>query len=63
MPRGSKPGESRGGRQRGAPNKRMLAVADKLEAFGCDPTGGMARVVMNGTAELSIRAQVYKELA
>ena len=63
MPQGAKPGERRGGRQQGTPNKRTLAVTEKLEALGCDPIEGMARIAMNETAELSIRAQTYKEMA
>jgi hypothetical protein len=38
--RGSKPGEKRGGRQKGTPNKKTLAVAQKLEALACDPSEG-----------------------
>jgi hypothetical protein len=45
------------------PNKRTVAVIDRLEALGCDPIGGMARIAMDETVELSIRAQMYKELA
>jgi len=64
MPRGgAKPGERRGGRQRGTPNKRTAAVTETLEALGCDPIEGMARIAMDETAELGIRAQMYKELA
>ena len=60
---GAKPGERRGGRQKGTPNKRTEAVAEILATIGCDPIGGMARIAMDETAELSIRAQMYKELA
>lgn len=35
MPRGSKPGERRGGRQKGTPNKTTAALKEAiLEAFG-----------------------------
>jgi hypothetical protein len=37
--------------------------AERLEALGCDPLEGMARIAMGENAELSIRAQMYKELA
>jgi hypothetical protein len=60
---GSKPGERHGGRCKGTPNKRTMAVADKLEALGCDPIERMARIAMDEMAEVSIRAQMYKELA
>jgi hypothetical protein len=63
VPRGAKPGERRGGRCKGRPNKRTMAVADKLEALSCGAIKRMARIVMDETAELCIRAQMYKELA
>jgi hypothetical protein len=36
---------------------------DRLEALGCDPIEGMARIAMDETIDLSIRAQMFKELA
>ena len=63
MPRGAKAGERRGGRKTGTPNKRTLAVAEKLETLGCDPIEGMARIAMDENAELGLRAQMYRELA
>jgi hypothetical protein len=56
-------GHKTGGRIKGTPNKRTQAVAETLEALGCDPIEGMARIAMDENAELSIRAQMYKELA
>jgi hypothetical protein len=50
------------GRPKGSKNKQMLAVIDWLEALGCDPIEGMARITMGERADLSLRAQVYKEL-
>ncbi len=50
------------GRPKGSKNKQMLAVIDWLEALGCDPIEGMARITMDERADLSLRAQVYKEL-
>src|SRR4030088_1138154 len=38
MPRGSKPGERRGGRQRGTPNKATVAKTAALQAASADPT-------------------------
>jgi hypothetical protein len=38
MPRGSKPGERRGGRQRGTPNKATVAKAAALASVSADPT-------------------------
>jgi hypothetical protein len=56
-------GYKTGGRPSGTPNKRSLAVAEKLEALGCDPIEGMAKIAMDEKVEMSIRAQMYKELA
>ena len=36
-----------GGRQKGTPNKATQTVAEKLDALGCDPIEGMARIAMN----------------
>ena len=38
MPRGSKPGERRGGRRRGTPNKATVAKAAALASVSADPT-------------------------
>jgi hypothetical protein len=51
------------GRPKGSPNKQTLAVQDRLAALGCDPIEGMARIAMDETADLALRAQMYKELA
>jgi hypothetical protein len=51
------------GRPKGSKNKQTLAVTDRLEALGCDPIEGMARIAMDESADLSLREQMYKELA
>jgi hypothetical protein len=51
------------GRPKGSRNKQNLAITDRLQALGCDPIEGLAMIAMNEGAELSIRAQMYKELA
>ncbi|MGH8503840.1 MAG: hypothetical protein ACREVE_15520 [Gammaproteobacteria bacterium] len=38
-------------------------MTETLEALGCDPIAGMAHIAMDKTVDLSIRAQMYKELA
>ena len=58
---GSKPGERRSGRCKGTPNRKTQAVIDRLEALGCDPIEGMAKIAMDEKVEMSIRAQMYKE--
>jgi hypothetical protein len=63
MPRGANLGERRGGRQKGTPNKRTLAVADKLEKLGCDPIKGMATIAMDENQPMQLRASMYRELA
>jgi len=45
------------------PNKKMVAVAERLETLGCDPIEGMTRIAMDKHVELGLRAQMYKELA
>lgn len=47
MPRGSKPGERRGGREAGTPNRITLTIAEKLQELGCDPIEFQAIVVSN----------------
>ena len=59
---GSKPGERRGGRCKGTPNKRTLAVAEVLGELGLDPIKQMGQIAMDERVEVSIRVQVLKEL-
>jgi hypothetical protein len=65
MPRGAKPGERRGGRTKGTPNKKTASIQEKLDALKCDPLEGMARIaneaMANGDAQLALSA--FKELA
>src|SRR3712207_6142391 len=60
---GASPGECRGGRQVGTPNKQTKAVAERLEALGCDPIEGMARIAMDESQPIALRASMYRELA
>ena len=53
--RGSKPGERRGGRARGTPNKRTLFLEERLEELNCDPIGYMAKVMMDEEAHPQVR--------
>ncbi|MEO8715192.1 MAG: hypothetical protein ABI369_09280 [Acetobacteraceae bacterium] len=63
MSRGSLPGERRGGRQKGTPNKATLSVMEKLTAIGCDPIAGMARLASDETNAPELRGRMYAELA
>jgi hypothetical protein len=62
VPRGAQAGERRGGRTKGIPNKRTVAVTEKLEALDRDPIEGMARMAMAESQLIRLRAQMYKEL-
>lgn len=65
MPRGSKPGERRGGRKKGVPNKATLDVAERIKALGCDPIEGMVKVANMALEEkdLTVAGRMYTELA
>jgi len=52
-----------GGRKAGTPNKRTAEVIEKLEALGCDPIQGMARIAMDETNAPELRGRMYAELA
>jgi hypothetical protein len=56
-------GRKTGGRVKGTPNKGTVAVAERLEAIGCDPIEGMARIAMDINTPLDVRAKLYSELA
>jgi hypothetical protein len=64
MPWGSSsPGERRGGRQKGTPNKVTQEIVEKLRALGCDPLEGMARIAMDPESKPELRLKAYVELA
>ncbi len=52
-----------GGRRPGTPNKASRAVAEKLEAIGCDPILGMASIAMDAKNSPETRGRYYSELA
>ena len=60
---GSKPGERRGGRREGTPNRRTLEIIEKLEALGCDPVEGMAKLAADENNSAELRGRMYAELA
>ena len=61
--RGSRPGERRGGRQAGTPNRRTVEVAKRLAELDCDPIAGMARLAMDDTLDPALRGRMFSELA
>jgi hypothetical protein len=67
MPRGSKPGERRGGRQRGTPNKATVAKAVALKAASADPTitplQFLLDVMRDPTSPTDLRIQVARAAA
>lgn len=56
-------GQKTGGRKQGTPNKRTMELAERLEAIGCDPIEGMARIAMNRRTRPELRGRMYAELA
>jgi hypothetical protein len=60
---GSKPGERRGGRQRGSPNRRNVEVVHKLTALDCDPIAGMAQIALGEKNPVELRARMFAGLA
>ena len=56
-------GHKTGRRTSGTPNRKTQAVIDGLDALGCHLIEGMARIAMDEKVEMSIRAQMYRELA
>jgi hypothetical protein len=56
-------GRKTGGRQAGTPNKRTLSIEQKLEALGCCPFEGMARLALDESQPATLRAAMFKELA
>lgn len=52
-----------GGRKAGTPNRRTVEVQQKLEALGCDPIEGMARMALDQKNPPELRARMYAELA
>src|SRR4249920_2541921 len=67
MPRGSRPGERRGGRQRGTPNKATLAKATALASASADPTitplQFLLGVMRDPKAPTGLRVQVARAAA
>jgi hypothetical protein len=61
--KGTSPGERRGGRQKEAPNKMTPPVAEPLEALGCDPIEGTARIALDESQPIALRVSMYRELA
>ena len=63
MPAGSAPGERRGGRAKGTPNKATADVVTRLAELGCDPIEGMALLAMDEENPPELRGRMFAELA
>ena len=56
-------GKKTGGRREGTPNKRTQEIIEKLEALGCDPVEGMAKLAADENNSAELRGRMYAELA
>lgn len=52
-----------GGRSPGTPNKRTQEVSERLQPMECDPIEGMARIALDKSVPLDLRARMFAELA
>ena len=63
MPRGSLPGERRGGRQKGTPNRATAAKADEIAASGMTPLDYLVSVYRDETATRPERLEAAAKAA
>jgi hypothetical protein len=63
MPSGAKPGERRGGRQKGTPNKFPAEVQAAIAATGETPRDYMLRVMRDPQVEYARRDEMAKAVA
>ena len=63
MPGGAKVGHKKvGGRKRGTPNKRSLALRQALEAHGCHVEEQLAGLLQDPAVEATLKAEVLTKL-
>jgi hypothetical protein len=62
MSSGSQPGEHRGGRAPGTPNKRTTELVERLAELDCDPLEGLAAIAADPNTDAALRARVYADL-
>jgi hypothetical protein len=60
--RGSKPGERRGGRQKGTPNKVTADVRELAQAFGPDAINCLSEIMMDKAQPAAARVSASKEI-
>lgn len=63
MPRGSRPGERRGGRQKGTPNKKTAEIVAAAEASGEMPREFLLRIMRDNDKDLETRLHAAKAAA
>src|SRR5260221_7486186 len=63
MPRGPQPGERRGGRRKGTPNKKTREFRESVEASGLTPLEYMLAVLRDETAPVERRHEMAKAAA
>ena len=51
------------GRKAGMPNRKTREVGDLLEALGCNPIEGMAKIAMDEENPPELRGRMFAELA
>lgn len=51
-----------GGRQKGTPNRSTLAAREKLDALGCEPIAGLAKIAEDPNTALAFKLQAYSIL-
>jgi len=56
-------GRKTGGRVAGTPNKRTQEVMERLDALGCGPIEGMAKIAMDQSNPPELRGRMFAELA
>jgi hypothetical protein len=56
-------GVKTGGRRAGTPNRCTAEVKQTLDALGCDPLEGAARIAVSESQPMALRAMMYRELA
>ena len=60
--RGALPGERRGGRAKGTPNRQTQLVRDRLAELKCDPVQGLVKIATDPSNTPELRAKVYADL-
>jgi hypothetical protein len=61
MPRGSKPGERRGGRQKGTPNKATREIKELAQKHGAEAIEALVKIMRSSDNEAS-RVSAIREL-